>query len=194
LTKVLSANTTLQKLGMRYCDIGKTGFVCLSQGLSVNSSLVFLDVSHNNLDSVDACHKLSDALGHEKMRKSDKVSKTVLNEINLSSSLIGHKQMEELAEGLCRNRSLKTIHFDGNDLSVKGMRALALAVKSNLVTKIVTIQETKIDAVDVIGFMEKVGEDCALDILDCRKNPELDAGHTGFVHARKRYNKYKVLL
>jgi len=194
LSKVMKGNTTLQKLGMRFCDIGKSGFSSLSKVIGSNTGLTYLDISHNALDSSEACKKLSDALGHQKNRKNDKISKTVISEINLSSCLIGHKQLEELAEGLFRNRSIKTLHIDDNDLSVKGMRALALAVKQNPVLKIVTLQETKIDTQDVISFMERVGDECLLDVFDCRKNPTIDPSSPALTQARKRYNKYKVLI
>jgi len=118
---------------------------------------------------------------------------TAIAEINLSSCLIGHKQMEELSEGLFRNRSIKTLHLDDNELNALAMRALALAVKQNPVIKIVTLQETKIDAQDVIAFMEKLGDECFLDVFDCRKNPTIDVNNPTLAQARKRYNKYKVL-
>jgi len=125
LTKILQTNTTLQKLGLRFCDIGKAGFIELSKALEQNSSLTYLDISHNTLESLEACRKFAEAIGHQKTKKTEKISKTAITELNISGCLIGYKQMEELAEGLYRNRSIKTLHLDDNDLSAKGMRAVS---------------------------------------------------------------------
>jgi len=190
---VLSGNNTLQKLGMRYCEIGKSGFITLAKIISTNSSITYLDVSHNSLDSTEACKQLAAALGHAKTRKGDKISATVINELNISNCLIGPKQLDELAEGLVRNRSIKTLHLDDNELGIKGMRALSVAVKQNQVLKIITVQDTHISTSDVVVFMEKAADECFIEVLDCRKNG-IDAGNSQFVQAQKRYNKYKILL
>jgi len=66
LAKVLTGNTTLQKLGMRFCDINKSGFLALAKVIETNTGLTYLDLSHNVLDSSEACKRLAEALGHEK--------------------------------------------------------------------------------------------------------------------------------
>jgi len=193
LTKILQTNTTLQKLGLRFCDIGKVGFIELSKALEYNSSVSYLDISHNTLDSLEACRKFAEAIGHQKTKKTEKISKTAISELNISGCLIGYKQMEELAEGLYRNRSIKTLHLDDNDLSAKGLRALALCVQQNEAIKIITVQETQIDTQDIVAFMERVGDINFLDVLDCRNNSAIDATSEHLNKTRKRYNKYKVL-
>jgi len=188
LTKILCNNTTLHRLGLRFCDIGKAGFIEFAKALEVNSSLQYLDISHNSLESLEACRKIGEAIGHIKTKKTENVSKTVLAELNISGCLIGHKQIEELTEGLYRNRSIKTLHIDDNDLSGKGMRALAICVQQNQGIKILTVQETQIDTQDVIIFMEKLGDTNFLDVFDCRNNPGIDSDHENLKRARKRYN------
>jgi len=186
LTKILMNNTTLQRLGLRFCDIAKAGFMDLTKAIEINPSLIYLDISHNSLESLEACRKLGEAIGHIKSKKTDNISKTVINELNISGCLIGHKQIEELTEGLYRNRTVKTLHIDDNDLSGKGIRALAICVQQNEAIKILTVQETELDTQDLVLFMEKLGDSNYLDVFDCRNNPGIDPSSENLIRARKR--------
>jgi len=137
--------------------------------------------------------KFADALNYKRpTNKTNTASLTGLVELNLSSCLLGYKEVEELAEGISKNTSLQILHLDGNNLGAKGMRALSAALKHNFTLKVVTIQECSIDTDDVITFMTKVGDECSLDILDCKKNKVYPTEE--FKKTRQRYNKYKVVI
>eukprot|EP01125_Pyxidicula_operculata_P014395 TRINITY_DN4790_c0_g1_i1.p1 TRINITY_DN4790_c0_g1~~TRINITY_DN4790_c0_g1_i1.p1 ORF type:complete len:527 (-),score=113.23 TRINITY_DN4790_c0_g1_i1:13-1593(-) len=193
LADALKKNDTLQRLGLRYCSISKSGFSILAEALSVNTGLLFLDLAHNTLDSRESAQKFAESISHAKTRKSDTPSQTNLEELNLAACMIGYKQMEELAEGFFRNQSITTLHLDGNEMTVKGIRALAVGIKHNHTVKMVTVQDTHIDEQDVISFLEKVGDDCSLDVVDCRKN-KINLNNQDLIKARNRYNKYKILF
>ncbi len=96
----------------------------LAEGLEANSTLIDLDVASNDLESVKAARYFGEALGQVQRRKADGKSVSALHELNLSACYIGPKQMDELIEGLSRNRTLTTLHLDSNSLDLRGFRAV----------------------------------------------------------------------
>lgn len=91
-----------------------------------NDTLLELDLASNDLEDTTAARQFGEALGQMQYRKPNEKTKTNLQELNLSACFIGRKQMEELIEGLSRNRSLTALHFDDNELSLRGFRAVLI--------------------------------------------------------------------
>eukprot|EP01129_Flabellula_baltica_P011332 TRINITY_DN493_c0_g1_i1.p1 TRINITY_DN493_c0_g1~~TRINITY_DN493_c0_g1_i1.p1 ORF type:complete len:1052 (-),score=238.04 TRINITY_DN493_c0_g1_i1:28-3183(-) len=163
LADFVAISTSIQKLGLRYCGIEKKSFTILGKGLQENSTLTSLDLSHNKLSSIEACMKMSDAIGNLDCR---------IVELNLSSCCMKYKQLRELSEGFSDNQSIQRLFLDGNDVSLTGIRAICFGLSDHEDIEIITLQDTNLRVKDVIEAIRRFGRGkTSIGILDVRKNP-----------------------
>jgi len=183
LGEILKDNQKLEKLGLRYCNLEKNSFLALFEGLINNNSITSLDISHNKLNSVEACTKLSQALS-----KSE-----VIRELHLSDCILNSKHLTEIADGLAENVSLNRLHLDHNTINIQGLRTLAFGVKESKTLQLLTLQDTNLTTADTIEFIRRLGRwKSQLEILDVRNNPNIEINDDQFVKYTKRYSSIMV--
>jgi Ran GTPase-activating protein (RanGAP) involved in mRNA processing and transport len=193
LSRSLIHNKTLVKLGIRHCGIGKDGFAIIAEAIEKNETLSELDLAFNDLDSIQAARRFGDALIQSGARAHETKSKTALQSLNLASCSLGYKHIEEFVEGFSRNRSVSTLHLDGNDLGGRGLRAVSIGVKDNPALRILTVQKASLVTDDICEFLDRIASTSThLEIFDCRKNDGV-LPQPNFQAALSHHNKLSVL-
>jgi hypothetical protein len=115
-------NSLLKRLTLSCNDLQDTDLCALAQVLRSNSSIItHLDLSSNGIFSCwPGMADLSAAL----------TVNTSLTTLDLSHNKLGVDTIDKLAEALCHNKSLRTLHLQGNDAfrTIAGAKALVATV------------------------------------------------------------------
>ena len=120
LSRGLTINTSLIKLDLRGNNIGMTGAEYLSEALSTNHTLKILDLSENNLKAIGALH-ISTALK----------SNHTLEELLLEHNKICVGGIFSLSKALEVNDTLKILSLKGNNIDSTGAGYLIKALYHN---------------------------------------------------------------
>ena len=111
-------NNTLEHVDLTGCEIGPVGAEHLAQALRVNTSVKTLKLGDNPLHD-KGTKPLAEMLGG-----SDGTVNTTLEHVELAGCKIGSVGAKHLAQAMCMNTSVKTLHLRCNNLRDEGAKAL----------------------------------------------------------------------
>ncbi|KAM4772416.1 leucine-rich repeat-containing protein 34 [Rhinophrynus dorsalis] len=144
LSRMLKVNSTLQELHLSKHEMTDFGVERLCEALHENFTLKYLDISCNKITR-DGVKHLAELL---------KTNKT-LEILDLSSNRMEDDGAIYLAEAIyLDNRSLKALSVVSNNISGKGLKALAASIKANNCLLYIYIWGNKLDEEACVAFSE----------------------------------------
>lgn len=131
LSSAVKTNTSLTYLDLAHNELETVDAEYLAAALRVNSSLRFLNLNNNRIGN-DGAKVLAKAL-----------KKTRLRTLKLKSNHIGNRGYQEIAFALKNNTSLQELDLADNRAKDKGAKALAeaLAINSSLTSLILSFNQ-----------------------------------------------------
>ena len=145
----------LQRLTLKKCGIGNMQE--LSSALSSCTTLKYLDISGNYIDSHGAC-LLAKA-----------VNKTSVEELDMSDCDIENSAIREFLSHLACT-TLKYLNISGNDIDHIGAHHLVLALKYNIVLEKLDISDCRIGNDGIASIFSALRTSTALKVLDVSEN------------------------
>ena len=133
LAKALEINPSLVILAIRDAKVGVEGGTELARVLETNQSLKILDISKNNMVETGNAPPFARAI-----EKNTSIILLNMNE-NLKNSFYGgesglpktSENLQDIIKALKKNKSLRSIHFNGSALEYLGINHLAVTMKGN---------------------------------------------------------------
>ncbi|XP_045707532.1 leucine-rich repeat-containing protein 34 [Phyllostomus hastatus] len=142
LGQMLKENHWLVELYMSKHDVRNPGLKQLCDGLNLNKSLRYLDISCNKITR-DGITSLADVLK----------SNTTLEVIDLSFNRIENVGAEKLSETLAsHNTSLKALSVVSNSIEGEGLVALSESMKTNTTLSNIYIWGNKFDEATCVAY------------------------------------------
>ena len=118
---------TLKELNLQNCQISSKGAVELTAGLSKNTTLKHLNLSHNPIgaheDGVAAVAKLLEVCGDH--------SNFTLTQLELRDCRISGQGARKVAAALCENSTLKYLNLNHNHIGVEGASSISDMLRHN---------------------------------------------------------------
>ena len=143
LARALTSNTTLEMLDLSCNIIGDEGIEALARALNLNRTLMILTFHGNEIGDEGAkafatvldsdASPVHQELHHQEESSPQTCSgNTKLQELILSWNKIGDVGAKSLAQSLCHNHSLKSLHLEGNEgIGREGVCNLIEALNTN---------------------------------------------------------------
>ena len=181
IAEALLTSCNLSKLHLANCNLPEGTGPVLCQVLQENTSLQFLDLSHNTMSDTTVC-SIAEGL---------KVNKS-LRILILSACGVEEKGAEFISETLAANTSLENLHLDYNGFGDNGVCHLACALKQNGSLKTLTLGKCKITEQGLKLLLDALTVNKTLEDLDLRHNI-VDDG-LPFIHEYLKRNSGLVKL
>ena len=162
IAHVLRTNIT-NKLQARLCGISNLEMESFAEALAVNSTLEKLDISNNNIATVNTSLKIlniSNYMGSNDMNGRVDIftalqRNTTLKALNLAHCGITDLVVESLAKALEINSTLKELNIIGNDVSDNGIVHIATSLQKNNTLKVLHVGAKQgNDLLQVTGFTD----------------------------------------
>ncbi|XP_035873553.1 leucine-rich repeat-containing protein 34 isoform X6 [Phyllostomus discolor] len=146
LGQMLKENHWLVELYMSKHDVRNPGLKQLCDGLNLNKSLRYLDISCNKITR-DGISSLADVLKNN----------TTLEVIDLSFNRIENVGAVKLSETLAsHNRSLKALSVVSNSIEGEGLVALSESMKTNTTLSNIYIWGNKFDEATCVAYSDLI--------------------------------------
>ncbi|KAM8953435.1 leucine-rich repeat-containing protein 34 [Pelodytes ibericus] len=144
MSMMLKVNNTLQELHLSKHEMTDVGVERLCEGLYKNITLKYLDLSCNKITR-DGVKWLAELLK----------TNTVLEILDLTSNRMEDDGAIYLAEAIgMHNQSLKALSIVSNNITGKGLKALAASIKANKCLHYIYIWGNKLDGDTCVKFAD----------------------------------------
>ncbi|KAL4237840.1 hypothetical protein ACF0H5_002552 [Mactra antiquata] len=160
IDEMIRVTTSLTHLNLSGCKIGDTEVDYISSGLYYNNTLVWLDLSNNNIAS-DGGKKLGGSLGETRS----------LQSLNMSWNHIRMDGAVGLLKGLQINESLIYLDLSMNGLGYEGCLALECTLRENKCLKYLDVSNDRINWEGITFVARGLKKNSTLEILKIGHNP-----------------------
>ncbi len=182
--QLLSKNTTLQILSLKSNKLNDTDVVGLAEGLAENSSLVSLDLSHNEIGPACAgalatvllrselkelnleWNKLLNAGGVTLIREGLPV--TTVKRIFLGWNGLGDEAADALGKVLAGSSTLEELDISNNHVGPKGAALLAKGIQVAIGLTILVIHNNPLAEEGCLALLRAISENTTLTTVDMR--------------------------
>ena len=172
ISQALTVNSTLNYLDLSINSIGDAGVSRLSQALTVNSTLNYLDLGFNSIGDAGAS-RLSQAL----------TVNSTLNYLNLGYNSIGGAGASRLSQALTVNSTLNHLDLGGNSIGDAGACRLSQALTVNSTLNHLELGLNRIGDAGASGLSQALAVNSSLTYLGLNNNSISDAGASGLSQA-----------
>lgn len=206
LQKMLTENKVLSELDIAMTEITCDTIGTIAKGIRNNTTLEFLKVSNNNIQSkgvnilLKSCIKSQiKSLHMANNQIKDDVSNSFLNYLSKSRTietidLSGNYLTSKFIISIAKQLNLSTVsslNLNNNPLMGKGIAALATALSGDCRMKNLSFANCQVDSSGFGEFCDKISTNTSLVSLHIGHNPILDEGAIRFSHVVKQHPSLK---
>lgn len=200
LGKALQNHLRIQQITMSNCGIDDKDGGYLVAALSNNPSIIYLDLSRNQLGAGAGawCRDAAcPATLHPKSSATAKIGQmlqgsgtTHLHTLNLSYNSLGSKHVRLMATSLKRNESLQRLDLSWNTCGDEGAMALADALRSNKALLTLNLTRTGIGERGAMVIADVLKENQGLEEVKLDENPVGQRGGRAILRALRKILQY----
>jgi Ran GTPase-activating protein (RanGAP) involved in mRNA processing and transport len=158
----LSLNSSLMELNLSDNEMACDGFRTLADSLQRNKTLQILRVNNNDIEGLDASNALRDLLLHNE----------TLQLIDLSDNdIIGYTGGPMVAEGIARNSGLEELNLSRNRFNSQSTEGIFEALRHNRTMLRLILHDVAIPGNDSATLLRETFQASMLQTIDLGSNP-----------------------